>query len=264
MTLNGFMHDWSKMMRMPQRVLLPAVVLVLVTVIPARAQITPESTRFTITGAPIMSQPRGEFGNNIGNGFGADAGLLYHLDRPGMLSLRFDFSGVQYGHEKKQEPISETVGQRILVDVTTNNSILMLSFGPELAWPRGWARPYVNTGFSELFFQTATSIKGTDSSENLATTTNQSDAVAAWVLGGGIRVPLVSNNPNKAISLDLGVRYHRGGVATYLREGSIQDLPGGAIAIAPLSSRTPTMVYMVGIQYRIPHNPSARCPRFIC
>jgi hypothetical protein len=125
-------------------------------------------------------------------------------------------------------------------------------------------RPYINTGFSELFFRTATSIKGKDASENLATTTNEKDAVAAWVLGGGVRIPLVKNNPNKAISLDLGVRYHHGGEATYLREGSIQDLPGGAILISPLRSRTPAMVYMVGIQFRIPHDPARSCPRLIC
>jgi hypothetical protein len=240
------------------------IALVLATAIQAEAQISPDSTRFTITGAPILSQPQGEFSNNIGRGFGADGGVLYHLDRPGFLSLRFDFSGVEYGHEKKREPISETVGGRILVDVTTTNSILTLGFGPELAWPRGHVRPYLNTGFSELFFRTSTSIKGTDSSDNLATTTNQKDAVAAWTLGGGVRFPLAGSNPNRAISLNLGVRYHRGGVATYLREGSIQDLPDGSIRFSPLSSRTPTMVYLVGVQFRIPHNPSAPCPRLVC
>jgi len=40
--------------------------------------------------------------------------------------------------------------------------------------------------------------------------------------------------------------------------------PGGSILISPLSSRTPAMIYMVGIQFRIPHNPSTPCPRFIC
>ena len=248
---------------MPQTILLPAVVLVLLRVVPAVAQVSPESTRFTITGAPILSQPQGEFKNNIGRGYGGDAGFLYHLDRSGMLSLRFDFSGVDYGHEKKREPLSETIGQRIVVDVTTTNSIMTLGFGPEFAWPHGPVRPYVNTGFSELFFRTSTSVKGTNSEENLAATTNQKDAVAAWVLGGGLRIPF-SNNPQKAVSLDLGVRYHRGGVASYLREGSIQNLPDGSIIISPLSSRTPTLIYMVGVQFRIPHNPSVPCPRFVC
>lgn len=238
--------------------------MVLATAIKVEAQISPDSTRFTITGAPVLFQPEGEFRNNVSRGFGADGGILYHLDRPGFVSLRFDFSGAEYGREKKREPISETVGGRILVDVTTTNSILTLGFGPELAWPHGLVRPYINAGLSELFFRTATSIKGTNASDNLATTTNQKDAVAAWIFGGGVRFPLAGNDPNKAISLDFGVRYHRGGVATYLREGSIQDLPDGSILISPLSSRTPTMIYMVGIQFRIPHNPSTPCPRLIC
>ena len=74
----------------------------------------------------------------------------------------------------------------------------------------------------------------------------------------------MNNDPNKAISLDFGVRYHHGGVATYLREGSIQDLPDGSILIRLLSSRTPTMIYIIGIQFRIPHNPSTPCPRLVC
>jgi hypothetical protein len=244
--------------------LMAAIALVLVNGMEAAAQISPDSTRFTITGAPVLLQPQGEFRSNISRGFGADGGLLYHLDRPGFVSLRFDFSGAEYGREKKREPLSETVGGRILVDVTTTNSILTLGFGPELAWPRGRLRPYVNTGFSELFFRTSTSVKGTNSTENLASTTNEKDAVAAWVLGGGVRVPLVRNNPNKAISLDFGVRYLHGGVATYLREGSIQDLPDGSIRISPLSSRTPTLIYLIGVQFRIPHNPLTPCPRLIC
>ena len=251
-------------MKTLQSALMVAITVILVTANQVNAQTSVDSTRFTITGAPILLQPRGEFGTNIDRGWGADGGVLYHLDRQGFLSMRFDFSGVEYGHEKKREPISETVGGRILVDVTTTNSILTLGFGPELAWPRGWVRPYINTGISELFFRTTTSVKGTDSTENLASTTNEKDAVAAWVLGGGVRFPLVRDNPNKAISLDLGVRYHHGGVATYLREGSIQDLPGGSILISPLRSRTPALIYIVGLQFRIPHDPSRSCPRLIC
>jgi hypothetical protein len=253
----------NKMTRKPQTLLLASMVIVLLRVAPTAAQVSPESTRFAIIGAPILAQPEGEFKDNVGRGYGAGGGMLYHLDRSGLLSLRFDFSGSQYGSEKKTEPISQTIGQRVLVDVTTTNSIWTLSFGPEFEWPHGPVHPYVNTGFSELFFRTSTSLKGSDSSDNVISTTNQHDAVAAWVLGGGLRVPF-SHNPRKPVSLDLGVRYHRGGVASYLREGSIRDLPDGSIIINPLTSRTPTLIYMVGVQVRIPHNPSVPCPRFVC
>ena len=239
-------------------------VLILLLAACLDAQIAPESTRFTITGAPVLSLPAGEFRSNVGNGFGAVGAFLYHLDRPGIFSLRFDVSGVEYGREKKEVPISPTIGERVLVDVTTTNSIIGLSFGPELAVPRGAFRPYVNTGFSELFFRTSSGVHGTSSGETFASTTNFSDATAAWFLGGGARIPLAGNNPRKAISLDVGVRYYRGGTASYLREGSIQDNPDGSISFTPLSSRTPHVVYLIGVRFRIPHDPSVSCNRFLC
>jgi hypothetical protein len=231
----------------------------------ASAQTGLESTRFTINGAPILSEPTGEFRPNISNGVGANIGMLYHIDRTGFFGLRFDLSAVEYDHETRQVPFSEFVGGRVLLDERTSNSIITLGFGPEVAWPRGRVRPYVNGGISELLFRTTTSVKGSDSSgEDIASTTNYKDSTAAWFLGGGVRIPLAGNNPRKAVSLDLGVRYHWGGEASYLREGSIQDHPDGTISIFPLTSRTPHMVYIVGVRFRIPHNPATRCARLVC
>lgn len=239
------------------------VILVALIADSAMAQVAPESTRFTVTGAPILTEPTGPLRQNIGNSFGVEGAVLYHVDRPGYFSLRFDISGVEYGHVTRRVPISETIGQRVLLDLKTANSITALSFGPEFALPRGPLRPYVNAGFSELLFRTTSSIKGSDSDKNIASTTNYKDSTAAWVLGGGVRVPL-GNRARRAISLDLGVRYYRGGTASYLREGSIQDQPDGSLNITPLRSQTPQLVYIVGVRFRIPHNPAKRCARLLC
>src|SRR5262249_25527512 len=243
-----------------------AVVFALVTLFAdsTTAQIAPESTRFTITAAPILSRPRGEFGQNIGSSFGATGAVLYHLDRPGFVSLRFDVSGVPYGHETKRLPPTASFTERVLLKVTTTNWMAALNFGPELALPRGPVRPYLNAGWSELFLRTTSSLEGTSSSEPFASTTNFSDSTAAWLLGGGIRIPLAGNDPRKAISLDLGARYHRGGTASYLREGSIQDNPNGSISFTPITSPTPHIVYLIGVRYRIPHDPFSPCRRFLC
>src|SRR3989442_14304163 len=117
-------------MRRANTVLLHSFLLGLLAALRASAQVAPEATRFTITAAPILSQPKGEFGRNIGSGFGAGGALLYHLDRPGFVSLRFDVSAVEYGRETKRVPLSEYIGQRILVNLTTTNSITALGFGP--------------------------------------------------------------------------------------------------------------------------------------
>lgn len=218
-------------------------------------------TRFTVGGSFIISQPKEEFRQNVGNGYGGGGTVLYHLVRSGLLSARFDISGVVYGRETKRVPFSETVGGRILVDVTTTNSIADFSWGPELAVPSGWVRPYGSAAYSRLLFRTTSSVRGIRSSnEEIASTTNYKDGTGAWVYSSGIRIPFGRTSP---VTLDLGLRYHRGGTASYLREGSIQDNPDGSITITPLRSKTPFLMYTFGVQFRIPHGPG-RCSSLLC
>jgi hypothetical protein len=220
------------------------------------------TTRFTMGGSFIISQPKEEFSLNVGNGYGANGTVMYHLLRSGLVNLRLDFSGAQYDSEKLTVPLSPTIGGRILVDVTTRNSILALSLGPELAKPTGRIRPYVNVAVSRLFFRTTSSIEGVDDEDgDFADTTNYKDGTGAWVCGGGLRFPL--GRESSPVTLDLGLRYHRGGEVSYLKEGSIIDRPDGSIAIFPLSSRTPFLVYTFGVQFRIPHGGSS-CSGFLC
>ncbi len=229
----------------------------------AGAQNLTASTRFTIGGNFIVAEPKEGFRQNVGNGLGGGGTLMYHLLRSGLLGLRFDASGMSYGKEKKQVPISTTVGSRILLNLTTTNSIVALSWGPELAKPSGRMRPYVNAGYSRLFFRTTSSLRGSGSSEDGSiNSTNYKDSTGAWVYGGGLRFAL--GPTSSPVSLDLGLRYHRGGSASYLREGSIQDNPDGSITITPLRSRTPFMVYSVGVKFRIPFESSNPCSRFLC
>jgi hypothetical protein len=214
-----------------------------------------------VGGSFIASEPKEEFRQNVGNGYGAGGSVMYHLLRSGVLSLRFDASGVVYGNETKRGPFSQTVGGRILVDVTTTNWIADISWGPELAVPSGWVRPYAGVAYSRLFFRTTSTVEGIRSSdEPIASTTNFKDGTGAWVYSGGLRFPFGRTSP---ASLDVGLRYHRGGNASYLREGSILDNPDGSITILPLSSRTPFLVYSIGVQFRIPHK-SGSCSSFLC
>jgi len=219
-------------------------------------------TRFNIEGGFSISQPKEEFRQNVGNGYGASGGLIYHLTSSGLLGLRFDFSGARYGHEEKRVPLSETVGSRILVDVNTNNSITVLSLAPEVAKPSGLLRPYVNVGYGHLFFRTTSSVDTGDSEEGGISTTNHKDGAGAWVYGGGLRVQL--GRKGSPVTLDTGLRYFRGGFTSYLREGSIQDNPDGSITISPLASRTPFIIYTIGVKFQIPYESSKPCARFVC
>jgi hypothetical protein len=229
----------------------------------AQVVLPPNETRLSIGGNFIVSQPKEGFAQAIGNGYGGSGGVIYHLTRSGLLGLRFDISGVQYGHETRRVPLSETIGSRILVDVNTNNSIVALSLAPELAKPSGRVRPYVNIGYSALFFRTTSSIKDLDSSDGgTINTTNFKDSTRGWVYGGGLRFQLGSQT--SPVMLDTGLRYNRGGTASYLREGSIQDNPDGTITVTPLTSRTPFLVYTIGVKFRIPYDSSKPCARFLC
>jgi hypothetical protein len=167
---------------------------------------------------------------------------------------------MSYGHEEKEVPFSQGLGQRVLVEATTTNSIFSVAIGPEVALPRGPVRPYFNAAFSGLFFKTSTSVMG--SVETLASTTNHSDNTSAWVFGTGARIPFPSRE--SPFSLDFGVRYHRGGPVSYLREGSIEDLPDGSISITPLNTRTPYVAYLIGVRFNIPFNSPGPCPRLLC
>ena len=220
-------------------------------------------TRFNIEGGFTVSQPKEAFSQNIGSGYGANVGLIYNLTSSGLLGLRFDLSHVQYGHEEKNVPLSETIGSRVLVDVHTGNTITALTLAPEVAKPSGRIRPYANFGYSRLLFRTVSSV-GTENSEDGDdfSTTNQKDGTGAWVYGGGIRVQL--GRRTSPVTLDTGFRYFRGGTASYLREGSIQDNADGSITITPLTSRTPFMIYTIGVKIQIPYESTKPCSRLVC
>ena len=223
----------------------------------------PSETRFAGSGGFMVSQPKEGFSQAIGNGYGGGGGVIYYLMRSGLLGIRFDISGFQYGHETKTAPLSETIGSRVLVDVNTSNSITALSWGAELAKPTGRLRPYVNFGYSALLFRTTSSIENVDSSDdNALHTTNFKDSTRAWVYGGGLRFQL--GGRTSPVMLDTGLRYYRGGTVSYLREGGIQDNPDGSITMTPLTSKTPFLVYTIGVRVRIPYDSNKRCAQFLC
>jgi opacity protein-like surface antigen len=194
----------------------------------------------------IQSRPNGALGNNIGFGYGVNAAYLFRLDSAGWLSLRFDGGFLQYGSESKRVPLSNTIGGRILVDVSTDNNIVPLSLGLQLGAPRGRVRPYVNAGLGGQFFYTQSHVEGSDDNYEFASTTNQWDNTGSWVGGGGVYIPL--NEGRTKVMLDIGAQYVSGGRARYLKPGSIQDLPNNQIQITPMESETHMTLVRIGVK----------------
>ena len=193
-----------------------------------------------------QSRPLGGLEQNIGFGYGVDGAYQFRLDRLGAVSLRGDLGFLGYGEESFRVPLSETVGGRIQVRVRTTNYLLPMSIGPQLTWPKGTVRPYVNAGVGAQYFFTESSIDGTNNDEDFASTTNYSDWTSTWVAGGGLYLPVYEKKTT--VLVDLGLQYVAGGRARYLRPGSIQDLPNAQIAITPLESETHLLLVRLGVR----------------
>jgi len=192
----------------------------------------------------IQSRPQGAFGRNVGRGYGLDGAYLLRLDRAGVWSLRVNAGIIGYGQESRRTALSELVGGRVQVDVKTTNYIAPMSIGPQLTWPTGAFRPYVNAGVGGQAFFTESRLESTDDRTTFAGTTNHSSFAASWVAGGGVYMPVYSGKTK--VQLDLGVQYLGGARARYLAPGSITDLPGAQIAVTPLESATHLVIVRFG------------------
>jgi hypothetical protein len=192
-----------------------------------------------------FASPQGDFGNYIDNGWGGGVHYLLRLDPDGWIGLRADASLLNYGHERQRVQLSNTVGGRILLDLTTDNNIALVGAGPQIGLPTGQFRPYVNGFVGVSYIFTESSVGGTSSGESFASTTNFDDASFAYGAGGGLYIPLsVRRNP---VSLDLGVTYRHNGEAEYLRHGDIVDNPDGSVTLFPVRSQTNLLTLHVGV-----------------
>jgi hypothetical protein len=195
-----------------------------------------------------VSQPIGAFGDFIGTGYGLTGGFVWNFDRDRVFGIRAEGGFVQYG--------SETIGGclvscRVPVDVTTSNDIAFAGIGPQISVPAGLFRPYINATAGVSYFFTHSSVNDDDGYYNGAfDATNHDDAVFALTGGGGVLIPLSMRRT--PVLLDLGATFHRNGQATYLRKGSIRDLPDGSIVISPIRSEANFVTYRIGISIGVP------------
>ena len=234
------------------RTLVASVILASVLAIPAGGQSPGErrrsdfARRFSGSLGAWLMQPTGELRDNIGNGIGFGGASLFRLDHTGIVALRADIGLGGYGQESKRVPLSPTVGGRVQVDVVTRNYIAVGNFGPQLTVPSGVVRPYVNAGVGFQAFFTESDVEDDNDSHSFASTTNQSDWTPTFAAGGGLYVPLPYEKC--PVLLDFGFTWYTGGRATYLKPGSIEDLPNSQIRITPLESATSFMLFRVGVK----------------
>lgn len=233
--------------------LLALAPLLAVTATQASAQ--PEG-RFTDESAPlrgevggglVLAVPVGEFDDYVDLGGGISGFALLYVDDQETFGLRITGSWLVYGSNTVRVPLSPTV-PFVDVDVTTQNWIGSLGFGPQIVLGHGAVRPHLHGSVGFSYFATSTSVEGSHSSGPFASTTNFDDFTFALAGGGGLRFALVERRSNP-LSLDLGVTFLRHGLTDYLREDGLVELPGGGVEVRPIRSRTSLANFYVGVSY---------------
>jgi hypothetical protein len=192
-----------------------------------------------------VSEPKGEFGQNTGNGFGFGGYVLTRLDPNSIVNLRGDVSFLMYGSSTRRIPLSGT-GGLIQLDLRTTSNIVSVVTGPQLLGPTGTFTPYATAlgGFS--VFWTSSSIEGS-SNENdpFATTTNASDAV--WAYGGAVGSYIRVSNGKNPVRIDLGARFLRHDDVRYLNADRVRDAYTNDRPPVPIRGRADFVTYYLGI-----------------
>lgn len=225
-----------------------------------RRPLPEEQPRMHAGGALMLAQPLGAFDRYVGLGGGIDGFFRVGLDEAGIVSLRLQGGFVNYGNETRQVCLSQTVGCRIVVDLTTSNNILFFGVGPEIGGPAGPVRLYANgtAGFS--YFSTDSNVSGDQDFAPFATTRNFGDGGFALTGGGGIQIHLARTD-GATIGLDLGASYQRNGFREYLTEGGIIDLPDGSIRLDVRRSRADLLLWRLGVTVGFGVGRETRSPR---
>jgi hypothetical protein len=191
-----------------------------------------------------FAQPIGEFRAQVDRAWGFGGSVRHHFRQFAPLGIRGDFTFLNYGNENQRVPLSPTIN-RVVVDMSTTNNIVVASVGPELALTSGPIRPYAYLFAGYSYFYTESSAGDDDNGGSFASTTNFDDGGLATGWGGGLRMPLRIRSVDAAI--DAGGRLTRNRSRTYLKPGDIVDLPDGSLQFSPRRTVADFWQYHLGI-----------------
>ena len=211
-------------------------------------EVTPEGRIRYMGGINLqLGVPQGEFAEFVKTGYGIGGNLTFFIDQRSRVGIRLFGSWLEYGRTTERIPFPGLPG--ISVDLTTSNNIYSFGVGPEFHLSAGAIQPYLQGAIGLSNFATTTSAEGSDNTDPFARTTNFNDWTVAYYGGGGLQFQ-VSHGRNP-VFIDGGVRYQSHGRTRYLREGSIQEAPGGGVTIDPIESKTDLLIIHLGVQVGI-------------
>lgn len=208
---------------------------------------SPRALTGTFSGAAHfqITEPRGEFGENTGNGFGVGVVGLWRLDPNGIANLRADLGVVTYGSTTRRIDFANT-GGLVKLDLTTRSNIFSMVAGPQIGGTTGVFSPYMAAlgGFSVFWTESSVEGSSNNSNEPFASTTNASDAVLAY--GGAAGAILRVYNGARPVRLDFGARYLRHDDVSYLNRERVEDAFRNDRDPIPLRGRADFITYYFG------------------
>ena len=204
-----------------------------------------------------LAWPRGDFEQQVKfalGGAGRVGWTFGSRSAPAAATLYFDVNYLNYGHERRVEPFSTTIPD-VVVDVGTENFMLLFCPGLEIGVNRGPVRPYAEVFGGFTYIATRTRIENHGfSSEAIAESTNFDDFTTNYGFGGGLKFLIWHKNiETKYIELsealiDIKLSYVKGGEAEYLKKGSI-GRSGGRVSYATILSNTDLMLLRIGASF---------------
>jgi hypothetical protein len=198
----------------------------------------------TAFGSLQITEPKGEFAQNIGTGYGVGAGLLLRVDEKAILNLRTEVGVLTYGSTTRRIPLAGT-GGLIKLDLETTSSIFSMVTGPQILGSVGRVTPYASVlgGFS--VFWTNSSVEGSnDDEEPFASTTNSSDFALAY--GGAAGLYIRVHNGIRPVRLDMGARFLRHDRAAYLNADRVRDAFENDAPPVQIKGRADFVTYYLG------------------
>lgn len=192
-----------------------------------------------------ISQPKGDFADNTGTGWGLGIYALGGLDENNIINLRGDFSFVNYANTRRRIPFSGT-GGLISLDLKTSSNIFTVVAGPQLLGPTGTFSPYATLlgGFS--VFVTESTIEGSNYSDQpFASSTNSSDFV--WSYGGAVGAYLRVSGGATPVRLDFGARFLRHDDVHYLNDQRVREAFDNDRPPVPLQGRADLVQWYLGV-----------------
>jgi hypothetical protein len=246
------MTYFKRSVRLVRRHVIPALAATTIVMVSAPQRVAAQQAGArALTGKLLgaahlqVSAPRGEFGENTGNGFGLGVSMVWRMEETGIANARADLGFLTYGRSTRRIPLANS-GGLVKLDLTTSSNIASFVVGPQLFGSTGAVSPYVSAlgGFS--VFWTESSVEGSNNDNTpFASTTNSSDAV--WAYGGSAGIAIRVVEGERPFRIDGGVRYLRHDDAKYLTNDRVQEAFQNDRDPIPVRGRADFFTYYIGV-----------------